>query len=302
MANMAESNVIQAPTAAATHRPATARASRSLGAALVDAGKLRIEDVERILRLQREKNLRFGDAAIRLRLVKQADIDYALSRQFDFPYLLPGESDVSQEVIAAYVPFTPQVEALRALRSQLMLRWFDTDPLHRALAIISAERKEGRSFLAANLAVVFSQLGERTLLIDADLRNPVQHRLFGLDNRVGLSEVLSGRAGPETVIPIPSLAKLSVLPAGATPPNPHELLARSPLPHLLQQLAPQVDVMLLDSPASEDAADAQHIVVRAGAALIVARKNAARMWRVQGVSDTVSQARATIVGAVLNDY
>jgi len=180
MANMAESNVIQAPTAAATHRPATARASRSLGAALVDAGKLRIEDVERILRLQREKNLRFGDAAIRLRLVKQADIDYALSRQFDFPYLLPGESDVSQEVIAAYAPFTPQVEALRALRSQLMLRWFDTDPLHRALAIISAERKEGRSFLAANLAVVFSQLGERTLLIDADLRKPRIHKSFGV--------------------------------------------------------------------------------------------------------------------------
>jgi len=294
---MAESNVIQAPT-----QSPPVRASRSLGAILVDAGKLRIVDVERILRLQREKNLRFGEAAIRLRLLKQADIDYALSHQFDFPYLVPGETAVSREVIAAYNPFAPQVEALRALRSQLMLRWFETDPLHRALAIISAERGEGRSFLAANLAVVFAQLGERTLLIDADLRNPVQHRIFGLENRVGLSEVLSGRAGRETVRAIKHLPSLSVLPSGAIPPNPQELLARTAFPKLLEQLVPQVDVILLDTTASQYAADAQHVVVRAGAALIVVRKNSAHLWRVQGVSDSLSRSRTTIVGTVLNDF
>jgi len=295
---MAESNVVAAPTSKA----AVTRPARSLGAILVDSGALKIEDVERILRLQREKGLRFGDAALRLRLLKKSDIDYALSRQFDFAYLLPGQSTVDDEVVAAYAPFTPQVEALRALRSQLILRWFDTDPLHRALAVISAERKEGRSFITANLAVVFSQLGERTLLIDADMRNPRQHQLFGIDNRVGFSAVLAAHAGPEAVQPVPALPNLSVLPAGAVPPNPQELLARPAFSQLLHQLAPQLDVILLDTPASSDAADAQHIAVRAGGALIVARKNSARTWRVQGVSETVAQSRVTIVGSVLNVF
>jgi protein-tyrosine kinase len=293
-----ESNVI--PTSSA--RPALARDGRSIGAVLVDAGRLRIEDVERILRLQREKKLRFGDAATQLGLLTQADIDFALSRQFDFPYLRRGESTISEEVVAAYAPFPPQVEALRALRSQLMLRWFDTGPAHKALAVVSAERKEGRSFIAANLAVVFSQLGERTLLIDADMRNPCQHRLFGIDNRAGLSAVLAGRAGPDAVQRVAPLRNLSVLSAGALPPNPQELLARPHFPQLLQQLAPQLDVILLDSPAASETADAQIIAVRTGAALIVARKDTARKWHVQGVSDTVAQARATIVGAVLNSY
>ena len=295
---MADSNVIPTPTV----RSALTRDGRSIGTVLIDAGRLRIQDAEAILRLQREENLRFGEAGMRLGLITQADIDYALSRQFDFPYLMPGQSAVSQEVIAAYAPLNGRVEPLRGLRSQLMLRWFGVSPENNALAIVSAERREGRSFIAANLAVVFAQLGERTLLIDADLRNPCQHRLFGLDNRAGLSAVLSGRAGPETVQSIPSLPNLSVLPAGALAPNPLELLARPLFSQLLQQLAHKLDVILLDCSAAAESADAQVAAVRAGAALIVARKNAARTWRVQGISEQVVQGKATIVGAVLNDY
>lgn len=284
-------------------RPALAYDRRSIGAVLVDAGRLKIEDAERILHLQREnKDLRFGDAALQLGVLTQADIDYALSRQFDFPYLQRGETSVSEEVVAAFAPFGPQVEAIRALRSQLMLRWLDSDPAHKALAVVSAARKEGRSFIASNLAVAFSQLGQRTLLVDADLRNPCQHRLFGIDNRVGLSAVLSGRAGEETVQRIPALPSLSVLPAGALPPNPEELLARPIFAELLRQLAAPLDVILLDTPAAGETADAQTVAVRAGAALIIARKNAARKWRVQGVSESVAHAKVNIVGAVLNSF
>ena len=282
--------------------PTQAHGRRSIGAMLIDAGRLKVEDAERVLRLQREQNLRFGDAALKLGVLTQADIDFALSLQFDFPYLLPCQSAVSQEVIAAYAPLAPQVEALRSLRSQLMLRWLDAEPETKALAILSAARAEGRSFIAANLAVVFAQLGERTLLIDADLRNPCQHRLFGLENAVGLSAALSGRAGPEAIQRVPLLPSLSVLPAGALPPNPQELLARPAFPALLKQLAANLDVILIDTPAAGETADAQTVAVRAGAALIVARKNSARTWRVQGISDSVAQSRVTIVGSVLNSY
>jgi chain length determinant protein tyrosine kinase EpsG len=277
-------------------------ASRSIGAVLVEAGRLSSEDAQAIVQLQHEKGLRFGDAGKELGFLTQGDIDFALARQFEYPYLIRGESGVSEEVIAAYDPFSTQAESMRALRAQLMVRWFDKEPAHKALAIISAARHEGRSFIAANLAVVFSQLGERTLLIDADLRQPRQHQLFGLDNRSGLSALLSGRAGPETVHKIPSLAHLSVLPAGALPPNPQELLARPLFDLLLHQFSSQFEVILVDSPAAAESADAQTIAVRAAAALVVVRKNASRVWRVQGVSDSVVQGKATIVGAVLNDF
>lgn len=278
------------------------RRDRSMGAILVDSGRITLEDAERILQLQRDKGLRFGDAGKELGVLRQADIDYALGRQFDYPYLIPGQSKVSQTLVAAYDPSRPQVEAMRALRSQLMLRWFDNDPSRKALAVISAARKEGRSFIVANLAVVFAQLGERTLLIDADLRNSVQHELFGLDNRMGLSALLSERAGPEAIHGIAPLRNLFVLPAGVAPPNPQELLARPAFAYLLEQVAADFDVVLIDSPAASETADAQILAVRAGAALIVTRKNASRTWRVQGISDRMLEAKATIVGAVLNDF
>ncbi len=276
-------------------------AERSIGAILIDAGRLKPEEAERILRAQRELNLRFGDAAIHLGLLSEADIRQALSCQFDYPYLGRGEAALADEVLAAYNPFAPQVEALRALRSQLMLRWFDGEAERHSLAITSPGRGEGRSWLTANLAVVFSQLGERTLVVDADLRHPRQHQLFGVDNRNGLSNVLAGRGSPEAIQRVSALRDLSVLPAGAVPPNPQELLARPMFAQLLQQLAQQFDVILFDTPAGAQYADAHTIAVRASGALIVAQKNTSRLAALRGFADMLRQASATVVGTVLNE-
>lgn len=278
------------------------RPHRSIGAILVDAGRLSADNAERIVRLQREQGQRFGETAIGLGLLTPADIELGLSHQFDFPYLLKGESQASPELIAAYDPFSAEAEALRVLRNQLMQRWFDGPEKHTALAITSAERNEGRSFLAANLAVVFSQLGERTLLIDGDMRNPRQHSLFGLPNRNGLSAILSGRGHLDTVARVPSLVDLSVLPAGAIPPNPQELFARPMFEQLLHELARRYDVILIDTPASEAWADAQSVVARVGAALVVARKNTSHLRAVKNMVDTMSQAGVAVVGTVLNEF
>lgn len=274
---------------------------RSIGAILIDSGVLTPDNAERILRLQKEKGMRFGDAAIELRLLTQEDIDQALSSQFDYPYLRKGQSAVSAELIAAYNPFDAQVEALRALRSQLMLRWFDTEADRKVLAVTSPGRGEGRSFLAANLAVVFSQLGERTLLIDADMRHPRQHELFGLKNSSGLSSMLTGR-GEDPVIRIPALLGLSVLPAGPKAPNPQELLGRPAFTQLLAELAPDFDVIIVDTAASNEYADVQTVAVRAGAALIVARKHLSHVSSVRGLSEQLSQSGVTVVGSVLNEF
>lgn len=277
-------------------------AERSIGAILVDAGRLKAGDAERIIKAQREQGLRFGDAAVKLGLLTEGDIQFALSRQFDYPYLQPGESKVSEKLVAAYDPFSPEVESLRALRSQLMLRWFDTAAERKALAIVSPEHRDGRSWIAANLAVVFSQLGERTLLIDADLRLPTQHQLFGLDNQSGLSSVLAGRGGPELVQRVPALLNLSVLTSGPTPPNPQELIARPLLGQLLQQFAGAFDVILIDTPAGAESADGQTLAVRSSGALMVSRRNVSRIAPLQAYARRLAHASAVVVGTVLNEY
>ena len=282
----------------ADHKPGN---DRSIGAILIDAGKLKAGDAERVLRLAQEQGLRFGDAAKQLGLISDSDIEHALSRQFDYPYLNPGESEVAREIVAAYNPFSPQVEALRALRSQLMLRWFDADAERKTLAIVSPGRSEGRSWLTANLGVVFSQLGERTLVVDADMRSPRQHLLFGVENRAGLSAALSGRGTPDIIQRVPALRDLSVLPAGTVPPNPQELLARPSFGQLLQQLGAEYDVILIDTPAGSQFADGQTVAVRAGGALMVAQRNTSRIGLLRSYADMLQQAGASVVGSVLTD-
>jgi len=280
---------------------AVAPRDSSIGAILIAEGRLTTADVLRVLKLQHEEGLRFGEAAKRLGLLSDADIDFALARQFDYPYLAKDGSKVAAEVIAAYNPFSQQVEALRAVRSQLMLRWFQNGPGHRVLAIVSAGEREGRSWLAANLAVVFSQLGTKTLLIDADLRRPRQHALFGVDNRAGLSALLSGRAGLDAAQRVAGLRDLSLLPAGTTPPNPQEVLARPNFARLLEAFEKQFEVILLDTPPGSRFADGQTVAVRSGGALMVTRKNSSKVGLLRAYADMISQAGGTIVGSLLNE-
>lgn len=286
-----------AQTVAST--PATG-AQRSMGVILVDADRISLPDAERILHFQREHGARFGDAGKALGLLTDDDVLFASSVQFGYPYLT-RESNLSRELVAAYEPASRQVEQLRALRSQLMLRWFDTGADRKGLAIVSAGPNEGRSYIAANLAIVFSQLGERTLLIDADLRSPRQHELFNLGESAGLSGMLAGRAGPEAVVGIKELQDLSVLPAGAIPPNPQELLGRQDFSKLLQSLGETFDVIIIDTPAATQCADAHTVAVRAGAALVVARQNSSSLPELARLTHSLREFGVNLVGSVLND-
>src|SRR5258707_4778047 len=193
------------------------RDDRRIGSILAEEGKLGVEDIERVMELQQSKGLRFGEAAQRLGLITEDDLRCAVAKQYDLPHLLPGNESISSELVVAYEPFHPRAEELRALRTQLLMRWSKAGVGHRMLVIASPGSREGRSYVAANLAVVFSQLGERTLLIDADLRAPRQHRIFNIPDRIGLTAVLSGRADHCAVAPIPGFWKLSGLTAGAAP-------------------------------------------------------------------------------------
>ena len=280
------------------------RAMRTLGAILIDGGQLNPEDAERVLHYQKQHNLRFGEAAVRLGLISEADIQFALSRQFAYAYLrkAPGDArSLSDELVAAYQPFSTRVEQLRAIRSQLMLRWFDRAEERQVITIVGAERSEGRSYLAANLAIVFSQLGERTLLVDADMREPRQHFMFHLENQIGLSTLLAGRSREEAIVRIPDLAGLSVLPAGPTPPNPLELLNRLNFDEFLLQAKAAYDVIIVDTPAMSTGEDAAMIAVRTGAALAIARSGATHVASFNDMVRGLMDAGVSVVGSVLNE-
>ncbi len=280
--------------------PAAARNESSIGRVLLDMGKIKPEDAERILRQQKEKGLRFGEAAKSLGLITDADIQQVLAQQFDYPYLQPGQDNFAPELAAAYQPFSKQVETLRAVRSQLMLRWFANG--RKALAIASINPGEGASLFAANLAVVFSQLGEQTLLVDANLRNPRQHQIFNLQGRQGLSDILAGRAEMDAIAKVDSFVDLSVLQAGTLPPNPQELVSRASFDYLVRGAASKFDVVLFDVPAFSAGADALSIAVRAGGVLLVTRKNTTSLVDAGKAVEQFERAGASVVGTVMVDY
>lgn len=272
----------------------------SIGGLLLAAGKITPENAEHVMRMQKELGIRFGEAAKRLGLITEEDIEQVLARQFDYPYLRKEENKFPAALKAAYEPFSAQVEVLRAVRSQLMLRWFARG--HKSLTIMSVDSGDGASLFAANLAIVFSQLGEHTLLVDGNMRQPSQHEIFNLAGHQGLSDLLAGRADIEVISKIDSFVDLSVLNAGTLPPNPQELLSRSAFGALNAELETLYDVVLYDAPAATTAADALAITTRTHGVLLVVRKNHTGLADVQALVEQITQGGAEVVGSVLVDF
>jgi chain length determinant protein tyrosine kinase EpsG len=273
--------------------------SSNIGDLLVKDGKITQAEADRILQLQQQQGLHFGEAGKALKLITESDIQHALSQQFNFSFLTNTNSGLSQKLIAAYQPFSPQVETLRTIRSQLMLRWFHHDK--KTLAIVSPNNGEGRSYFAANLAIVFAQLGQRTLLIDANLRQPCQHLLFNLGGVQGLSDFLANRVNDVVVKKIGELPDLSILTAGTIPPNPLEIISRG-LGACLEKLISNYDVILLDTPAVSQGSDVQLLARGAGGALLLARQHETRLAEMEAMKTFLEKSGVVCVGAVINDF
>ncbi len=276
------------------------RADSRIGALLVADGKLSADNAERVLRVQGEMGIRYGEAARRLGLVEEADIGRVLARQFDFPYLRPGEGTCSPHLAAACDPFGPQAETLRAVRSQLLLRWFARG--HTSLVVAGVGAGDGASLFAANLAVSFAQLGRRTLLVDADLRRPTQQAIFNAAMRQGLSDMLAGRLDPDQAEALAPFGSLALLGAGTLPPNPQELLSRPAMASLNAGFEARHEVVLYDVPPAARALDALLLAARTGGVLIVARKQKTSLGALQALAEQVGQNGAKVVGSVMLEF
>ena len=273
--------------------------NNTIGTILLESGKLSVDDADKIMIYQKAQGLRFGDAAVKLGLLTDADIKMAVSKQFNFSYLSIEDESVDRCLISAFMTSGPEVEAFRKLRAQLSMRWMSEN---KSIVVTSPESNVGTSYVSANLAVMFAQSGHNTLLIDADMRNPSQHRCFRNPNKSGLSDVLANRAGLDCILPIKGLNNLSVMFSGTVPPNPLELLGKSKFSRLSADLRDIYDVIIIDSPALLEFSDAELLVSDVKGALLVARKNKTEVANLKKASHQVELSGAVSLGVVMNDF
>ncbi len=275
---------------------------RCIGDLIREKKSLSEQQIEAILAYQRDHGVRFGEAAVALGLATDADVVFALSQQFHYPYTPEDRRHIHPELVTATEPFGPRAEAFRAIRSQLMMRVFSPIEPRRAMAVVSPDSGDGRSYFVANLGIVLAQLGGRTLIMDANFRSPRQHELFGVPNAAGLSGILSGRQEENVIYQAADIPSLFVMPVGILPPNPLELLERPAFRLLVGELLRKFDHVIVDTPPASSGSDAAVIASRCGAALVVSRKNKTRMASLNTLVDSMVAASAKLAGVVLNEH
>ncbi|MGH1357699.1 MAG: polysaccharide biosynthesis tyrosine autokinase [Burkholderiaceae bacterium] len=214
--------------------------------------------------------------------------------------ILSRTSSVTPEVVAAFDASHPMLDDMRVLRSQIKTRWLNRGNDFHAFAVVSQDSGEGKSFTAANLAVTFAQIGNRTLLIDADLRNGRLHNMFGLPNDRGLSTMLSLESSPaDSLHVIDGMQALSVVPTGPVTHNPSDLLERDNFAYLIDIFRESFDVVVLDTSPVSAGPDASLVVSAAGGYIVVAREHQTRTRSVEKLVRTMEPLGAAQIGSTL---
>jgi capsular exopolysaccharide synthesis family protein len=199
-------------------------------------------------------------------------------------------------------PSSIMAEAVRALRTRIMAQHVQIG--RRALAVCGATPGVGCSFIAANLAVSLAQIGVRTALVDADLRQPSLSKLLGVHHQgPGLSEFLSDPdVYIQDLVEEPLLPCLSFIPAGSLPARPQELLASARFAALASHLLREHQVTIFDTTPANGCTDAQRVATVAGYSLVVARKNNSYVDDLATLAKLLRADGSRVVGSVLVDF
>ncbi len=223
-----------------------------------------------------------------------------LTRDADLRFLgiIPWTGEEIIELIMVDTPKSPPAEAFRTLRSNINFSTLDDPP--KTILVTSAGAAEGKSMMCANLAVAFAQVGNSVLVLDTDLRRPTQHKLFGADPSVGLTNVLVGELSVEQAIQDTEVENLRILPSGPLPPNPAEMLDSARMNALLEELADEADLILLDSPPAIMLTDALVLASRVDQTLIVAGAGEVTRDAFDEMVRLIRHARGNILGTILN--
>jgi succinoglycan biosynthesis transport protein ExoP len=210
----------------------------------------------------------------------------------------PPEQAPAISLVTCLEPQSEIAEAYRALRTSILLSSPGGPP--KSIVVTSPMPQDGKTMTSINTAIVLAQQGKKVLLVDADLRRPSVHRAFGFRQGPGLSNVLSGGADAGTATFITRQQNLFVMPAGAMPPQPSELLSSTILQELLSQWREEYDHVVIDSPPVLSVTDAVLLSVQADAVLLVVRANQTTTGAVLRARDLLLHVNCNILGVVLN--
>ncbi|MDE2775218.1 MAG: CpsD/CapB family tyrosine-protein kinase [Chloroflexota bacterium] len=197
-------------------------------------------------------------------------------------------------------PRSAASEAYRSLRTNLMFSSVES-PI-QTLLVTSAARDDQKSVTLANLAVTFAQSGNRTILVDADLRQPKQHEIWNLDPKLGLSRMMmnDGAIG-DPPLQATAVAGLEIICAGDLPPNPADLLGGQRMNEIIAALKQRADYVLFDSPPVLAATDAALLGIKLDGVMLTVRAGETRRDHTAQARQALERVHARVVGAVLTD-
>jgi len=214
------------------------------------------------------------------------------------PTVIPPARPAAQLLIA-HDPFAERCEKIRALRTELLLRRENTGEADM-IVVLSPCVGDGRSQLSAELAIAFAQLNRPTLLVDADLRNPMQHALFEASNQAGLAQAIE--RGNPCFHTVDGVRHLSLLTAGPTPDNPLELLLDRGFEAMTEEWRRTYDFVVIDTPPVAQFSDGLAVANLTKRVLAVSRAKHTRYKDSRDMLHRLTATRAQIVGGVLNHF
>ena len=202
------------------------------------------------------------------------------------------------ETIAYLRPQSQSAEAYRTLRTSILLSSWGAPP--KVLLVTSPLAQEGKTTTSINTAIVLAQRGARVLLVDADLRRPSIHKAFGISQNPGLSEYLTGNVSEHPITPWPQFPNLHLLPSGASPPHPAELLGSGMMNDALSEWRNRFDHIVIDTPPALSVTDSVLLSVQADSVILVVRSGQTTKQALRRARQLLSYVNAKIMGVVVN--
>ncbi|HEY8430072.1 MAG TPA: polysaccharide biosynthesis tyrosine autokinase [Sandaracinaceae bacterium] len=211
----------------------------------------------------------------------------------------PTPASTSRDLFVHTHPMSAAAECCRTIRTNLTFMSAD-DPI-RTLVVTSANPREGKTTVTANVAISLAQSGKRVLLVDTDLRRPRLHRAFGVSSGRGVTSVIVGEARLMDVVQSTAIPNLDVLPCGPIPPNPSELLHSQRFAELVCEALQHYERVIFDSPPLAAVTDAAVLAPQLDAALVVVKAHATTRDALASALRQLRDVSANVVGGVLND-
>jgi capsular exopolysaccharide synthesis family protein len=211
--------------------------------------------------------------------------------------IAPGSA--KRKLITNLDPKSPISEQYRTIRTNILFS--SVDQSLRSILATSTSPGEGKSTTIANLAVVFANQGKKVLLVDADMRKPTMHYTFGLQNTMGLTNVLTKQATIDAAVEQTDIENLSVLSSGPIPPNPAELLGSFSMKEFLANSLEKYDFVLFDTPPVLAVTDAQVLANQCDGTILVVNSGKTELDGVQKSKELLLSAKAKLLGVVLNN-